>query len=199
MDDESSVITAGSGRCNRKTSAGCSSCQRLQRLRRPPAAIVTAVLIRNLIACDRVTGSCLSSAPGKCQAVLCDICRQGTARYYLMGFLVQIVISLLTSTIYFSITLISSSNSELLARTTPTIWDVLIAVCDGFAGSIGFTRKEKSNVIPGVAIATALMPPLCTAGYGLATGQLSYFLGTFYLFTLNTYFICLLCDRIIDS
>lgn len=113
-----------------------------------------------------------------------------TARQHLAGFSVQILISLLTSTIYFSITPISSSTSELLARTTPTIWDVLIAVCGGFAGCIGLTRKEKSNVIPGVAIATALMPPLCTAGYGLATGQKDFFFGASYLFILNTYFIC---------
>jgi len=113
-----------------------------------------------------------------------------TARHYLAGFAVQILISLLTSTVYFSITPISSSTSELLARTTPTIWDVLIAICGGLAGSIGLTRKEKSNVIPGVAIATALMPPLCTAGYGLATGQMEFFFGAIYLFILNTYFIC---------
>ena len=113
-------------------------------------------------------------------------------RHYFFGFLLQIAISLLTSTLYFSITPISSSTSELLARTQPTIWDVLIAFCGGLAGCIGSTRKDKANnVIPGVAIATALMPPLCTAGYGLATGQYAYFFGAFYLFTLNTYFICL--------
>lgn len=114
------------------------------------------------------------------------------SRHYALGFLLQIAISLMTSTLYFSITPISSSTSELLARTTPTIWDVLIAFCGGLAGCIGSTRKDKANnVIPGVAIATALMPPLCTAGYGLATRQFHYFFGAFYLFTLNTYFICL--------
>lgn len=112
-------------------------------------------------------------------------------RRYFLGFLLQIFICLVTSTIYFSITPISNSTSELLARTTPTIWDVLIAVCGGLAGIIGMTRKEKSNVIPGVAIATALMPPLCTAGYGIATKQWNYFCGAFYLFTLNSYFISL--------
>ena len=70
------------------------------------------------------------------------------------------------------------------ARTSPTLWDVLIAVFGGFAGVIGATREEKSNVIPGVAIATALMPPLCTAGYGLATGQWGYFGGALYLLSL---------------
>ena len=93
--------------------------------------------------------------------------------------------------LYFSISPITTATSELLARTTPTIWDVLIACFGGLAGIIGTTRKEKSNVIPGVAIATALMPPLCTAGYGLAVGSLHYFLGAMYLFLINTYFIAL--------
>lgn len=111
------------------------------------------------------------------------------AERHLLGFVLQIGISLITSTLYFSITPISASTSELLARTSPTIWDVMIAICGGIAGAIGMTRKEKSNVIPGVAIATALMPPLCTAGYGLATHQMKYFFGAAYLFLLNAYFI----------
>ena len=86
------------------------------------------------------------------------------SRKFFLGFLMQIFISLLTSTLYFSITPISHSTSELLARTNPTIWDVLIAFCGGLAGCIGLTRKEKSNVIPGVAIATALMPPCAPPG-----------------------------------
>ena len=80
------------------------------------------------------------------------------------------LISLATSTVYFLISPLTEAQSELLARTTPTLWDVLIALFGGFAGIVGATRREKSNVIPGVAIATALMPPLCTAGYGLAKG-----------------------------
>ena len=84
---------------------------------------------------------------------------------------------------------ISTTTSELLARTQPTIWDVLIALFGGIAGIIGITRKEKSNVIPGVAIATALMPPLCTCGYGIATGQWRFLLGAGYLFLVNSYFI----------
>jgi len=99
------------------------------------------------------------------------------------------LIALLTSTVYFMITPLTGAQSELLARTTPTIWDVLIALFGGLAGIIGVTRREKSNVIPGVAIATALMPPLCTAGYGLANGAWGYFLGAFYLFTINSVFI----------
>lgn len=100
-------------------------------------------------------------------------------------------ISLLASTLYFWLTPLTQAHSELLARTTPSIWDVLIALFGGLAGVIGVTRRVKSNLIPGVAIATALMPPLCTAGYGLATGNLSYFLGAFYLFAINSVFIAI--------
>ena len=100
-------------------------------------------------------------------------------------------ISLAASTLYFLITPLSDASSELLARTAPTIWDVLIAFFGGAAGMIGLTRKEPTTLIPGVAIATALMPPLCTAGYGLATGQASFFLGAFFLFTINSVFIAL--------
>jgi len=101
------------------------------------------------------------------------------------------LISLITSTLYFLATPLTLAHSELLARTTPSIWDVLIALFGGLAGAIGVTRRVKSNLIPGVAIATALMPPLCTAGYGLATGNLSYFLGAFYLFAINIVFIAM--------
>ncbi|HSF56054.1 MAG TPA: TIGR00341 family protein [Algoriphagus sp.] len=104
---------------------------------------------------------------------------------------VAVFISILTSTIYFYITPISDAQSELLARTEPTVWDVLIALFGGLAGIIAGSRKEKSNAIPGVAIATALMPPLCTAGYGIATGNLYYFIGAFYLFFINSVFISL--------
>lgn len=100
-------------------------------------------------------------------------------------------ISLITSTAYFFLSPLVEAQSELLARTSPTIWDVLIAILGGVAGAIGFTRREKSNLIPGVAIATALMPPLCTAGYGLAHGQASYFIGAFYLFAINSVFIAI--------
>jgi len=81
------------------------------------------------------------------------------------------------------------AQSELLARTTPSLWDVFIAFFGGLAGIVAGTRKEKSNVIPGVAIATALMPPLCTAGFGIASGNLYYFLGAMYLYSINTVFI----------
>ena len=106
------------------------------------------------------------------------------------NLLTAVVIAIATSTIYFYVTPLHNANAELLARTTPTIWDVFIAFAGGLAGVVGATRKEKSNVIPGVAIATALMPPLCTAGFGLATGHWYYFLGALYLFFINSVFIC---------
>ena len=100
-----------------------------------------------------------------------------------------VVSGLITSTLYFLVTPISEAHSELLARTQPNIYDVLIALFGGLAGIIAMSSKVKGNIIPGVAIATALMPPLCTAGYGLATANWSFFLGAFYLFTINTVFI----------
>lgn len=104
---------------------------------------------------------------------------------------ISIIISVVTSTVYFSITPITTAGSEILARTSPTIWDVIIAFVGGVAGMIGLTRNKPSNVIPGVAIATALMPPLCTAGYGIATKQLNIFLGAGYLFFINGFFIAI--------
>lgn len=100
------------------------------------------------------------------------------------------IFSIATSTLYFWITPLHDASSEILARTSPSIWDVFIAGFGGLAGIIAATRKEKSNVIPGVAIATALMPPLCTAGFGLASGNLYFFIGAFYLFFINSVFIC---------
>ena len=108
-----------------------------------------------------------------------------------INYLIATVISVLTATIYFLITPLNEAQSELLARTSPSLYDVLIALLGGAAGFIALATKGKGNVIPGVAIATALMPPLCTAGYGIAVGNLSYFLGAFYLFFINTVFICL--------
>lgn len=107
------------------------------------------------------------------------------------NFLIAIVISLISSTIYFLLSPLSEAHSELLARTTPTVYDVIIALFGGFAGIIATSSKEKGTVIPGVAIATALMPPLCTAGYGLAVGNMFFFMGAIYLFFINSVFICL--------
>lgn len=100
-------------------------------------------------------------------------------------------ISLIASTIYFLLTPLSDAQSEILARTSPTIYDVLIALFGWLAGIIAVSSTKKWNVIPGVAIATALIPPLCTAGYWLATWQLEYFFGAFYLFLINTVFIAI--------
>lgn len=100
------------------------------------------------------------------------------------------VISIATSYLYFLVTPLHQASSEILARTSPSIWDVFIAGLGGLAGIVAATRKEKSNAIPGVAIATALMPPLCTAGYGLASGNIYFFLGALYLYFINSIFIC---------
>ncbi|MFC4816804.1 DUF389 domain-containing protein [Flavobacterium sp. GCM10023249] len=107
------------------------------------------------------------------------------------NLLIATVVSLIVATIYFFISPFKETQSELLARTSPNIYDVLIAFFGGLVGVIALTRVEKGNPIPGVAIATALMPPLCTAGYGLATGTYSYFFGAFYLYTINCFFICI--------
>ncbi|MCB6183136.1 TIGR00341 family protein [Leeia sp. TBRC 13508] len=109
----------------------------------------------------------------------------------LTNLFIATIISLIVSAIYFSLTPLQQTQSELLARTSPTLWDVLIALFGGLAGIIGITRKERSNVLPGVAIATALMPPVCTAGFGLATGQWRFFGGAMYLYAINCVFISL--------
>ena len=108
------------------------------------------------------------------------------------NLLVMVSISIAVSFLYFLITPLSLSNpTELLARTSPTFYDVLIASFGGFAGILELCRKEKGTVISGVAIATALMPPLCTAGYGLACGNMAHFIGALYLFVINSTFIML--------
>lgn len=141
------------------------------------AVIIGAMLISPLM------GSIQAAAYGVASSDLQLI------RKSFLGLGFQVAVSLLTSTIYFKLSPISTATSELLARTQPTVWDVLIALFGGLAGIIGITRIEKSNVIPGVAIATALMPPLCTCGYGLATAQWNFFFGAGYLFCVNAYFI----------
>lgn len=113
-------------------------------------------------------------------------------RKSLKNLFIMIVISLVASSLYFLISPLSDAQSELLARTKPTIYDVFIAFFGGLAGILASSRKqEKITVVSGVAIATALMPPLCTAGYGIGTGQLIYFVGAFYLFFINAFFIAL--------
>ncbi len=110
----------------------------------------------------------------------------------LKNFGVMVVISIIASTLFFLLSPLSLANpSELLARTRPTIYDVLIALFGGLAGIIETSRKDKGTVISGVAIATALMPPLCTVGYGISIWNWSYALGALYLFTINSIFIAL--------
>lgn len=107
------------------------------------------------------------------------------------NLLIATVISLVVSFLYFVLSPFKEAQSELLARTSPNIYDVLIAIFGGLVGVIAITRVNKGNPIPGVAIATALMPPLCTAGYGLAIGNIGYFAGALYLYIINCVFICI--------
>lgn len=113
------------------------------------------------------------------------------------NFTFAVMASIIASTLYFVISPVSNAQSELLARTSPTIYDVFIALVGGFAGIIAISCKQKGNVIPGVAIATALLPPLCTAGYGIATGQFNFLFGALYLFTINT--VCIAMASVLVS
>ncbi len=118
-----------------------------------------------------------------------DLTRLGVG---LKRFFFQISISIITSWLYFSLSPMSVVSNELLSRTHPTFWDVIIATTGGFAAIIANTRKSTvTNVIPGAAIATALMPPLCTVGYCLSSHNWSYALGAFYLFFINSIFIAM--------
>ncbi len=111
-------------------------------------------------------------------------------RKHITGFAIQIAISVTAASLYFFFSPVKEPTVELLARTSPNFFDVLIAFFGGLAGIIGQTRQDKTNtVIPGVAIATALMPPLCTCGYSIANGRWDMLLGAGYLFLINTYFI----------
>ncbi len=107
----------------------------------------------------------------------------------LRNYVFAMLAGLAASALYFSLTPISQAQSELLSRTSPNIYDVMIALFGGFAGIIVIASKRKGNVVPGVAIATALMPPLCTAGYGLALGHWDFFFGALYLYAINSVFI----------
>ncbi len=142
------------------------------------AVIIGAMLISPLM------GSILAMAYGTASADLL------LTRKYAIGFAFQIVASILTSMIYFYLSPVKDATSELLARTSPSFFDIIIASAGGIAGIVGQTRKDKvTNIIPGVAIATALMPPLCTCGYSIANGQWRMLGGAFYLFVINSYFI----------
>lgn len=109
----------------------------------------------------------------------------------LKNLFIATLISVFTSALYFWLTPLKGAGSELLARTSPTAWDVVIALFGGLAGAVGLTRRAITNVVPGVAIATALMPPLCTAGFGLGAGHFDYFFGALYLFFINSVYISL--------
>lgn len=109
------------------------------------------------------------------------------------NYLVATLFSVVTAALYFAITPIDEAQSELLARTSPTIYDVGIALSGGLAGIVALSSRSQrmGNVIPGVAIATALMPPLCTVGFGIATTNWLFALGALYLYLINTIFISL--------
>ena len=118
---------------------------------------------------------------------------------YFTGFLFQVILSILVSTIYFYISPLKSVTNELSARVSLTFYGVIIAFCGGLAGIIGCTRKEKmNNIVPGVAIATALMPPLCTMGFAIANSHWRMFLASGYLFLVNAYFIYLSASLILN-
>ena len=142
------------------------------------AVIIGAMLISPLM------GSILASAYA---AVSADY---NLLRKHIIGFGMQIIISVAASMIYFFFSPVKEPTAELLARTSPSFFDVLIAFFGGLAGIIGQTREDKvTNIIPGVAIATALMPPLCTCGYSIANANWQMLSGAAYLFIINTYFI----------
>lgn len=111
-------------------------------------------------------------------------------RKSLKNFGVMVVLSLATSFLFFSVPLFQNETPEIIARTSPSVLDIIIALSGGLALIVALSRRNRStNTIAGVAIATALMPPLCTAGYGLATGKWTFFGGAMFLFTINTIFI----------
>ena len=115
-----------------------------------------------------------------------------TLRSSMVNLGVMVSLSLITSFLFFSIPIFNEATPEILARTKPDVRDVLIAISGGLALIIAISRpRPQFNTVAGVAIATALMPPLCTAGFGLATGRFDYFGGAMFLFTINTIFIAL--------
>lgn len=151
----------------------------------------TAVIIGAMLI-SPIMGSILASAYGNVSA------DYSLLRNHLIGLGMQVGISVAAATIYFFLSPVKEPTVELLARTSPSFYDVLIAFFGGLAGIIGQTRIDKTNtVILGVAIATALMPPLCTCGYAIANGRLDMLLGAGYLFILNAYFIFLSASMIL--
>jgi uncharacterized hydrophobic protein (TIGR00271 family) len=152
----------------------------------------TAVIIGAMLI-SPIMGSILASAYGSVSADYIQL------RNNMLGFAMQIAISVAAASIFFWLSPIKEPTVELLARTSPTFFDLLVAFFGGIAGIIGQTRIDKTNtVIPGVAIATALMPPLCTCGYAIANGRLDMLLGAGYLFIINAYFIFLAASIILS-
>ena len=150
------------------------------------AVIIGAMLISPLM------GSILAMAYGTAVASTNVIERHS------LGFLMQIIISVATSTLYFLLSPVKDVTPELLARTEPNMFAVIVALFGGIAGIIGSTRKDKvTNVIPGVAIATAIMPPLCTCGFAIANAKWDMLINAAYLFTINAYFIFLSAELIL--
>ena len=141
------------------------------------AVIIGAMLISPLMSPIQSLGLGLSN--GNLKRVYVSLFRLG----------IFILISVVSSTFYFLVSPINDATPQILARTYPTLWDVLIAIFGGAAGVIGKTEEDGGNVVPGVAIATALMPPLCVVGFGIAHGNLKIFLGAGYLFIINVFFI----------
>ena len=141
------------------------------------AVIIGAMLISPLMSPIQSLGLGLSN--GNLKRAYVSLFRLG----------IFILISVVSSTFYFLVSPINDATPQILARTYPTLWDVLIAIFGGTAGVIGKTKEDGGNVVPGVAIATALMPPLCVVGFGIAHGNLKIFLGAGYLFIINVFFI----------
>ena len=141
------------------------------------AVIIGAMLISPLMSPIQSIGLGLSN--GNLKRVYTSLFRLG----------IFILISVISSTFYFLVSPINEATPQILARTSPTLWDVLIAIFGGIAGVIGKTEEDGGNVVPGVAIATALMPPLCVVGFGIAHGNPKVFLGAGYLFIINVFFI----------
>ena len=141
------------------------------------AVIIGAMLISPLMSPIQSLGLGLSN--GNLKRVYASLFRLG----------IFILISVVSSTFYFLLSPINDATPQILARTYPTLWDVLIAIFGGIAGVIGKTEEDGGNVVPGVAIATALMPPLCVVGFGIAHGNPKIFLGAGYLFIINVFFI----------
>lgn len=156
-------------------------------------AIIISCVGLNMNSAEMIIGAMLISPMMGAIIGMSYALATGNLKFFKRAFvalLIQITISVITSTLYFGISPISAPSTALLSRTMPTIWDVIIAIAGGLAGGIGVTRKEKGNILPGVAIATGLVPPLCTAGYGISVLNINYLLGALYLFFINAFFIC---------